>query len=165
MGPSGSGKSSLLDILAGHEKSGAVKGNIEYFTSSVRLSVRSPTQRGCLSSHTAVHGVGYVYQDDRLLPMLTVRETILFSARVRLPRGLSDRAIQRRVDDVLALMDLVHIQSMLACQRVVHRAALCARAFACFRLWRAVRLAAGYACRSLGWFGLGWVGLGWVGFG
>ncbi len=60
--------------------------------------------------HTAVPGIGYVYQDDQLLQVLTVKETLLFSARMRLPRHLSEAAVLARVDAVVQALDLKHIQ-------------------------------------------------------
>ena len=110
MGPSGSGKSSLLDIIAGHVKSGAVRGSVQYFTPTERFSALAKPSGACSSSHSTVPGVAYVYQDDRLLAALTVRETVVFSARLRLARSLSESALQTRVDHVLAVLDLTHIQ-------------------------------------------------------
>ena len=110
MGPSGSGKSSLLDIIAGHVKSGAVRGSVQYFTPTERFSALAKPSGACSSSHSTVPGVAYVYQDDRLLAALTVRETVVFSARLRLARSLSESALQTRVDHVLSVLDLTHIQ-------------------------------------------------------
>lgn len=59
MGPSGSGKSSLLDILAGHEKSGRVRGIVEYFDKAHRYNARQHDDvDGTVvsSSHTTVPG-------------------------------------------------------------------------------------------------------------
>ncbi|CAN6337758.1 unnamed protein product [Urochloa humidicola] len=75
VGPSGAGKSTLLRILSGRgtgseisAKPGTVSLNGHAVTSRARL------RRLC----------GFVTQDDNLLPLLTVRETILFAARFRL---------------------------------------------------------------------------------
>ncbi|KAK2989511.1 hypothetical protein RJ640_005403, partial [Escallonia rubra] len=71
MGPSGSGKSTLLDALASRLAANA------FLSGSVFLNGRKTK----LSFGTAA----YVTQDDNLIGTLTVRETISYSARLRLP--------------------------------------------------------------------------------
>ncbi|KAJ8625282.1 hypothetical protein MRB53_033812 [Persea americana] len=71
MGPSGSGKSTLLDALAGRLATNA------FLSGTVLLNGR----KAKLSFGTAA----YVTQDDNLIGTLTVRETISYSARLRLP--------------------------------------------------------------------------------
>ncbi|GKV13883.1 hypothetical protein SLEP1_g24845 [Rubroshorea leprosula] len=71
MGPSGSGKSTLLDAL-----SSRLAANT-FLSGTILLNGR----RTKLSFGTAA----YVTQDDNLIGTLTVRETISYSARLRLP--------------------------------------------------------------------------------
>ncbi|KAG8378584.1 hypothetical protein BUALT_Bualt07G0000800 [Buddleja alternifolia] len=71
MGPSGSGKSTLLDALSGRLAANA------FLSGTILLNGRKTK----LSFGTAA----YVTQDDNLIGTLTVRETILYSARLRLP--------------------------------------------------------------------------------
>ncbi|XP_073035884.1 ABC transporter G family member 11-like [Primulina eburnea] len=71
MGPSGSGKSTLLDALSGRLAANA------FMSGTVMLNGR----KAKLSFGTAA----YVTQDDNLIGTLTVRETISYSARLRLP--------------------------------------------------------------------------------
>ncbi|PKI63299.1 hypothetical protein CRG98_016290 [Punica granatum] len=71
MGPSGSGKSTLLDALSGRLATNA------FLSGSILLNGR----KAKLSFGTAA----YVTQDDNLIGTLTVRETISYSARLRLP--------------------------------------------------------------------------------
>lgn len=71
MGPSGSGKSTLLDALAGRSATNAFQSG------SIKMNGRKQK----LSFGTAA----YVTQDDTLIGTLTVRETIAYSARLRLP--------------------------------------------------------------------------------
>ncbi|CAN1348874.1 ABC transporter G family member STR2 [Linum perenne] len=71
MGPSGAGKSTILDGLAGRIASGSLKGKV-----SLDGRLMSP---GLIKRTSA-----YVMQDDRLFPMLTVYETLLFVADFRL---------------------------------------------------------------------------------
>ncbi|KAL9673770.1 hypothetical protein QQ045_030032 [Rhodiola kirilowii] len=74
MGPSGSGKSTLLDALAGRLASNA------FSSGSILLNGRKTK----LSFGTAA----YVTQDDNLIGTLTVRETIMYSANLRLPDNM-----------------------------------------------------------------------------
>ncbi|GMH16097.1 hypothetical protein Nepgr_017938 [Nepenthes gracilis] len=71
MGPSGSGKSTLLDALSSRLAANA------FLSGTVLLNGRKTK----LSFGTAA----YVTQDDNLIGTLTVRETISYSARLRLP--------------------------------------------------------------------------------
>lgn len=71
MGPSGSGKSTMLDALSGRLAANA------FLSGTILLNGR----RANLSFGTAA----YVTQDDNLIGTLTVRETISYSARLRLP--------------------------------------------------------------------------------
>lgn len=45
--------------------------------------------------------IAHVRQDDRLLPHLTVRETLLFVAKLRLPKFFSDSQREKRVIKLL----------------------------------------------------------------
>jgi len=57
--------------------------------------------------------IGYVPQDDIVLPELTVRENILHSARIRLPSNWSDAEVQRHVDILLSCLQLAHVKDSL----------------------------------------------------
>jgi ABC-type multidrug transport system ATPase subunit len=54
--------------------------------------------------------IGYVAQDDIVLPELTVRENILHSARIRLPTSWNEGQIQKHVDDIIICLGLAHVQ-------------------------------------------------------
>ncbi|KAJ3032614.1 hypothetical protein HDU99_010912, partial [Rhizoclosmatium hyalinum] len=45
--------------------------------------------------------IGYVPQDDIMIPELTVRENILYSARIRLPQTWSNKEVEDHVDSLL----------------------------------------------------------------
>ncbi|ORY24112.1 hypothetical protein BCR39DRAFT_335530 [Naematelia encephala] len=79
MGASGAGKSTLLDILARKSKTGQVSGEMY-------VNGRS------IPDDTFRRVVGYVDQEDTLLSTLTVYETVLYSALLRLPRDMSHEA-------------------------------------------------------------------------
>lgn len=57
--------------------------------------------------------IGYVPQDDVVLPELTVRENILHSARIRLPRSWTEMEIEKHVDDLISCLGLSQIQDSL----------------------------------------------------
>ncbi|KAF9570558.1 ATP-binding cassette sub- G member 2 [Mortierella alpina] len=99
MGASGAGKTSLLDILARRHKSGSVHGNIYVNGRTV-------------SSQEYKRVVGYVDQEDTLMPTLTVYETILYSALLRLPRDMSYDAKRFRVMETMSELGIVGIKDM-----------------------------------------------------
>ncbi|KAK8960996.1 ABC transporter G family member 23 [Platanthera guangdongensis] len=73
VGPSGAGKSTLLRVISGKVlRSGFVAGSV----SLNGAPVRSPGQLRRLC--------GFFTQEDNLLPLLTIRETLMFSAKFRL---------------------------------------------------------------------------------
>ncbi|KAJ3130584.1 hypothetical protein HK101_005054, partial [Irineochytrium annulatum] len=96
MGGSGAGKTTLLDILAGKSKTGTVAGDI--------------LVNGKKIKHDDYRSIiGYVDQEDTLMDTLTVYETILYSALLRLPRSMSLDHKKLRVEETLMELDIVHI--------------------------------------------------------
>ena len=90
-GASGSGKSTLLQCLAGLLRPDA--GRI-----ACREAVWFDAERGvCLAPER--RRLGYVFQDVRLFPHLSVRSNMLFGRRFRGPSGVS-------FEDVVALLGL-----------------------------------------------------------
>jgi ABC-type multidrug transport system ATPase subunit len=57
--------------------------------------------------------IGYVPQDDIVLPEMTVRENILHSARIRLPSNWKESEIQHHVDILLSCLQLSHVKDSL----------------------------------------------------
>ena len=103
MGASGSGKSSLLNVLAARLRPG--EGYLT--TGAVTFNGTS------LGAHAARACVGYVTQHDALLPLLTVRETLLFSAQLRLPASLSEEVKRQRVTTVMLDLGLRDVADSL----------------------------------------------------
>ena len=101
MGPSGSGKSSLLSVLAGR-----VPGSPHTLSGLV-------TCGGTRASKAVRRGWGFVFQDDLLLSNLSVRETIHFSAMLRLPQTLSPEARAERVTATLRQLRLLECADTL----------------------------------------------------
>ncbi|XP_058100758.1 ABC transporter G family member 10 [Magnolia sinica] len=93
-GPSGAGKTTLLEILAGMIPPNRISGKI--------LVNGCPMDVGKLQ-----HLSGYVTQDDALFPLLTVEETLMYSARLRLRGGA--RKARMRVRELLKELGLDHI--------------------------------------------------------
>ena len=85
MGPSGAGKTSLLNILAGRAAS---RGNVT-IEADVRLNNYSvdPTNIQVRKQ------IAFVAQDDSLQVTATPREAIRFSAKLRLPRSTTEHQL------------------------------------------------------------------------
>ena len=100
MGASGAGKTTFLDLLARKNKRGIVAGNF-YVNGEKVLD----------NDFRSV--VGFVDQDDTMLPTLTVHETILTSALLRLPRDMSKTMKEQRVYEVEKQLGIYNIRDQL----------------------------------------------------
>jgi ABC-type multidrug transport system ATPase subunit/ABC-type multidrug transport system permease subunit len=102
IGASGAGKSSLLDILAGRFKTGAVQGQL-YYLSDEAVDVQA--------SNKARRQVAVVDQDDSAcLPgYMTVRECLLFAAELSNPETVPYNERINLVDSVLETLGLSSI--------------------------------------------------------
>ncbi|KAI9224515.1 hypothetical protein BC828DRAFT_373293 [Blastocladiella britannica] len=96
MGGSGAGKSTCLDILARRSKSGIVTGTIL-------------VNGRVLDRHEFAQMCGYIDQEDTLMGTLTVEETILYSALLRLPKDMSLEAKKTRVRETMIELGISHI--------------------------------------------------------
>lgn len=102
MGPSGAGKTTLLNILAGRPmKSASLSGDICLNGDAIQLKRRP---------HVFKQFAGYVMQSDCLLGSLTVKETLMFYAHMRLPRRMSTAVKEERVDQVIEELGLKRIE-------------------------------------------------------
>jgi ABC-type multidrug transport system ATPase subunit len=99
MGPSGSGKTSLLNSMA---------YRLHNSTSTKYETAGKMLFNGAVPSEKVVRSIcSYVCQDDdALLPYLTVRENLHFSAGLRLPAHLSNHEKLQRAEAVLLKMGL-----------------------------------------------------------
>ena len=89
MGPSGCCKTSLVDILSGRSKGvGSIGG-------TVTLNRTVPIKKASSCE------VAYVKQEDTLFPVLTVRETLYYSAKLRQPADTTEEEINARVNSIL----------------------------------------------------------------
>ncbi|KAJ1627645.1 P-loop containing nucleoside triphosphate hydrolase protein [Pavlovales sp. CCMP2436] len=94
MGPSGSGKTLMLNSLCGQVRQTAGL-NLEG-----RLRVNG--QESCPSDLQ----LAYVKQEDSFYSEMTVRETLTFHAKLRLPRNSSEALIEEKVEKLLGLLGL-----------------------------------------------------------
>lgn len=100
MGGSGAGKTTLLDILAHKTKRGTVGGTIT-------VNGREISQK----EYRRV--IGFVDQDDYLMPTLTVYETIVISALLRLPKSMSDDSKKLRAIETMNELGILSIKDQL----------------------------------------------------
>ncbi|NXT00749.1 ABCG2 protein, partial [Jacana jacana] len=87
LGPTGSGKSSLLDILAARKDPYGLSGDI------LINGVPQPANFKYTS--------GYVVQDDVVMGTLTVRENLKFSAALRLSKSVKEQEKNERVNQII----------------------------------------------------------------
>jgi ABC-type multidrug transport system ATPase subunit len=97
MGASGAGKTTFLDLLARKNKRGDVQGDF-YLNGEKVLDEEFRSV------------IGFVDQEDTLLPTLTVHETIMDSALLRLPKDMSLAAKEQKVEDVEKQLGIYHIR-------------------------------------------------------
>ncbi|XP_072050764.1 broad substrate specificity ATP-binding cassette transporter ABCG2-like isoform X2 [Amphiura filiformis] len=92
LGPTGSGKTSLLDVLAARKDPNGLQGVVLIDGQS------QPADFKLIS--------GYVVQDDVVMGTLTVRENLAFSAALRLSGDVSSKEKAERVDEVITELGL-----------------------------------------------------------
>ncbi|PSK50464.1 ABC transporter G family member [Elsinoe australis] len=100
MGASGAGKTTFLDILARKNKRGVASGN--FYVNG---------QKTPDDDFRSV--IGFVDQDDTMLPTLTVHETIMDSALLRLPKDMSLLSKEQKVEDVERQLGIYHIRDQI----------------------------------------------------
>lgn len=104
MGSSGAGKSTLLDILAGKQKVGYTQRSI--FINGKKLETNHDFK-------VFQSRIGFVNQDDIMIPTLTVYETVLNSALLRLPKSISFEEKQAKVLQILNQLKISHIKDQI----------------------------------------------------
>lgn len=97
IGASGAGKSTLLDLLARKAKHGVVGGEVLVNGQKVPDAEFRRV-------------VGFVDQEDTLMGTLTVYETVLYSALLRLPREMSFAAKKMRTLETMHELGILHIR-------------------------------------------------------
>lgn len=94
IGPTGSGKSTIIKILNGEEVPDSGTVVVDGINVGALKHRKVPYYR---------RNIGCIFQDYRLLPKLTVQENIAFALEVL---GISKKKIRKRVTEILDLVDL-----------------------------------------------------------
>lgn len=97
MGASGSGKTTLCRLLAGR-----VKTNSKSFQGTILANGRPLTKR-------TRKEVAFVQQDDLFLEEISVRDTLQFTALMRLPRHMERAEKLAKVEEVANLFEISHV--------------------------------------------------------
>ena len=135
VGVSGAGKTTLMDVLAGRKTAGKIEGDIRV---QVRKGSHTARCDGMQTTLASVHSKlmsnfehlrcraqgfpkdqnsfarisGYVEQNDIHSPQTTVREALLYSARLRLSRDVGKQQLTEFVDQVYDQKVLGHMPVM-----------------------------------------------------
>lgn len=100
MGVSGAGKTTLMDVLAGRKTGGYIDGNIT-------ISGYPKKQE------TFARISGYCEQNDIHSPYVTVYESLVYSAWLRLPSEIDSEARNLFVEQVMELVELTSLRGAL----------------------------------------------------
>ncbi|PHT48746.1 Pleiotropic drug resistance protein 1 [Capsicum baccatum] len=100
MGVSGAGKTTLMDVLAGRKTGGYIDGDI-------KISGYPKKQE------TFARISGYCEQNDIHSPYVTVYESLVYSAWLRLPHDVDKNKRKMFVEEVMELVELTPLRSAL----------------------------------------------------
>ncbi|KAK9040737.1 hypothetical protein V6N11_015877 [Hibiscus sabdariffa] len=100
MGVSGAGKTTLMDVLSGRKTSGYIEGEI-------RIGGHPKVQQ------TYARVSAYCEQTDIHSPMITVEESVMYSAWLRLPTEIDKHKRLEFVAEVLQMIELDEIKDSL----------------------------------------------------
>ncbi|XP_052209796.1 ABC transporter G family member 32-like isoform X2 [Diospyros lotus] len=100
VGVSGAGKTTLMDVLAGRKTGGIIEGNI-YISGYPK------------KQETFARVSGYCEQNDVHSPCLTVHESLVFSAWLRLPSHVDLKIQKKFVDEIMELVELTPLGKAL----------------------------------------------------
>ncbi|CAK7348518.1 unnamed protein product [Dovyalis caffra] len=100
MGVSGAGKTTLMDVLSGRKTGGIIEGEI-------RIGGYPKIQK------TYARISGYCEQTDIHSPQITVEESVMYSAWLRLPAQIDRRTRSEFVAEVIEMIELDEIKDAL----------------------------------------------------
>ncbi|XP_030543022.1 pleiotropic drug resistance protein 2-like [Rhodamnia argentea] len=100
VGVSGAGKTTLMDVLAGRKTGGYIEG-------SISISGYPKNQE------TFARVSGYCEQNDIHSPNVTVHESLVYSAWLRLPKDVKKETRQQFVEDIMELVELNPLRNSL----------------------------------------------------
>ena len=94
MGPSGAGKTSLMEVISNQSKTGEVRGKLYLNGNSVDIETIKKIS-------------GFVFQDDVILRTMTVSEALYMSALLKLPETISK---EEKVNIVNEMISILHLE-------------------------------------------------------
>ncbi|KAI0523961.1 hypothetical protein KFK09_003325 [Dendrobium nobile] len=97
MGVSGAGKTTLMDVLAGRKTGGYIEGNI---------TISGYPKK----KETFARMLGYCEQNDIHSPNVTVYESLIFSAWLRLPVEVDSLTKKMFIEEIMELVELTSIR-------------------------------------------------------
>ncbi|KAJ8637684.1 hypothetical protein MRB53_011951 [Persea americana] len=100
VGVSGAGKTTLMDVLAGRKTGGYIEGNI---------SISGYPKK----QETFARISGYCEQNDIHSPHVTVYESVLYSAWLRLPSEVDAATREMFIEEVMELVELTSLRESL----------------------------------------------------
>ncbi|KAI9107579.1 hypothetical protein K1719_021616 [Acacia pycnantha] len=100
MGVSGAGKTTLMDVLAGRKTGGYIDG-------SIKISGYPKKQE------TFARVSGYCEQNDIHSPHVTVYESLVYSAWLRLPQEVDSKTREMFIEEVMELVELNPLRNSL----------------------------------------------------
>ena len=93
MGPSGAGKTSLMEVISNQSKTGEVRGN--FYLNGNEVDIEKIKKIS-----------GFVFQDDIILRTMTVYEALYMSALLKLPETTSIEEKKKIVDKMISTLHL-----------------------------------------------------------
>ncbi|XP_051118222.1 ABC transporter G family member 39-like [Andrographis paniculata] len=100
VGESGAGKTTLMDVLAGRKTGGYIEG---------RISISGYPKK----QETFARISGYCEQNDIHSPNVTVFESVLYSAWLRLPEEVNEASRKAFIEEVMELVELNPLRNSL----------------------------------------------------
>jgi ABC-type multidrug transport system ATPase subunit len=94
MGPSGAGKTTFVTLLT---------GKVKKTNGSVLINGKTDE----LSKYSKL--IGYVPQEDIMIRELTVRDVLMHSARMRLPRDWDYQKVKSKVIEIISFLGMSHV--------------------------------------------------------
>ena len=93
MGPSGAGKTSLMEVISNQSKTGEVRGKLYLNGNPVDIEIIKKIS-------------GFVFQDDVILRTMTVSEALYMSALLKLPETISKEEKLNIVNEMISILHL-----------------------------------------------------------